>query len=258
MLEAKSINFRYEIEKEVYLSINNLSLSLQRGQIISLLGQSGSGKSTVASILAGLRNDVIKGTVTCDGQVINQPEPRVALVLQSYKDTVFHWLTVQQNIELGFYKSNLKPDIKKIDELAEYLNIKSFLKKYPNELSGGQLQKVQIARALISDCDFLILDEPSSSLDMKFRVFLLELIINLKEKHNKGILLVSHNIDEAVYISEYINIIKKDESKNISVSKHVGYNHKTPNLKTAQQDNSYQEIFSRIYNEIFPEEKKAG
>lgn len=253
MIEAKSVSFKYSQNGSKTLNINNLNLQIKKGEIISLLGKSGSGKSTIAAILAGLRNDMISGEVLCNNQRLIQPESSVALVLQSYRDTVFPWFNVKRNIEIGFYKNNSqeKSDAV-IREIANSLNINDKLLSNPTELSGGQAQRIQIARALAANCNFLILDEPSSSLDMEFREFLLKLLITLKN-NKKGILLVTHNIEEAVYISDRILLCKKNElTNNVGLEEFQGYGHKEENLGKAQKDPNYQTRYACVYEKLFP------
>jgi ABC-type nitrate/sulfonate/bicarbonate transport system ATPase subunit len=246
MLKAESICFSYKDHGQVRLKFQDVNFQVERGEIVSLLGESGTGKSTLARILAGLL-PYESGRVTCAGKEVKQPDSPVALVFQDYKNAVFPWLTVEQNIMLGLAKPNSAGrGIMGLDGVVKILKINGLLSKYPSELSGGQIQRIQLGRALVGAMDFLILDEPDTSLDMEFKRQLHELIAELVAMTSIGIFLVTHSIDRAVHMSKRIYVIRRGRDNEAEVLEKDGADQEgefTQILGTQK----FQEIYQCIY-----------
>lgn len=212
-LILQNISFSYQNEKEKLL--DNISLEINKSEFIAILGNSGSGKSTIAKITGGyLSPNDGKAFINSEDNIISQPHSNVITVFQDSKFAVFPWLNVKENIQLGTYKNseetplNLNKLIKTLFEDYDADNPLSILTKYPNQLSGGQIQRVQIARAIYSNSDFIILDEADSSLDIKNKERIKKVLLKLRGLHPFGLLIITHDIDYAIRLSDAIFLLK--------------------------------------------------
>jgi NitT/TauT family transport system ATP-binding protein len=191
------------------LVLDDVNMHLSEGEIVVMLGRSGSGKSTLLRILAGLVR-ASGGVALHRGRPITGPVPGVAMVFQSF--ALLPWLTVLQNVELGLEALKVPPAERRARALAaiDLIGLDGFESAYPRELSGGMRQRVGFARALVINPDVLMMDEPFSALDVltaeTMRTDLLDLWTERKIP-TRGILLVSHNIEEAVLMADRIIIL---------------------------------------------------
>jgi NitT/TauT family transport system ATP-binding protein len=196
------MTFRTRRGDEV-IAVDNLSLDVADQEFISIVGPSGCGKSTLLRVVAGLIEPT-GGEVLLDGRRIKGPGADRGMVFQSY--TLFPWLTVQGNVEFGPRLKGL-PAAERTRIAREYLEmvgLKGFERSYPKELSGGMMQRVAIARALANDPEVLLMDEPFGALDAQTRSIMQELLVNLWQRTPKTILFVTHDIDEALFISDRV------------------------------------------------------
>ncbi len=197
------------------LVLDHVDFALHDGEIVAILGKSGSGKSTFLRILAGLVPPS-DGAVDYRGQLVTEPARGIAMVFQSY--ALFPWLTVLGNVELGLEAQGVAgaERRRRAVEAIDVIGLDGFENAYPKELSGGMRQRVGFARALVVNPDILLLDEPFSSLDVltaeTLRGDLLELWDD-RRIPTKGIVLVSHNIEEAVEIADRILIFGSDPGR---------------------------------------------
>jgi NitT/TauT family transport system ATP-binding protein len=197
------------------LVLDNVDFHIAEGEIVAVLGKSGSGKSTFLRILAGLI-DPTGGRVLYRGQEVHGPAQGVAMVFQSF--ALFPWLTVLGNVELGLEALGVPRAERRQRALAaiDIIGLDGFESAYPKELSGGMRQRVGFARALVVNPDILLLDEPFSALDVltaeTLRGDLMDLWLG-KRIPTKGILFVSHNIEEAVEIADRIAIFGSDPGR---------------------------------------------
>ncbi len=188
------------------VAVDNLSLDVGDREFISIVGPSGCGKSTLLRVVAGLVRPA-SGDVLLNGRPITGPGADRGMVFQSY--TLFPWLTVAGNVEYGLRLKKL-PAAERTSRAREYIEmvgLKGFERSYPKELSGGMMQRVAIARALANDPDVLLMDEPFGALDAQTRAIMQELLVNLWQRTPKTILFVTHDIDEALFISDRVYIM---------------------------------------------------
>jgi iron(III) transport system ATP-binding protein len=193
----------------VQTALNNINLTINKGEFICILGPSGCGKSTLLRVLAGLEN-IESGGVYISGKDVTTMPPskrNFGIVFQSY--ALFPNLTVFQNVAYGLSaKKYSKKEIKsKVEEAIETVNLTDHAKKYPQQLSGGQQQRVALARAIVLDPEFLLLDEPLSALDVKVRVKLRREIKNLQKRLGLTTIMVTHDQDEALSMADRIVVM---------------------------------------------------
>ncbi len=191
ILELNNVSVSYKHGKERMTILRDINLKLKKGECLVVLGRSGCGKSTLLNTIAGL-------VKTDSGEIIyNSSMPQVSMIFQNYG--LFPWKTVKNNMTLPLKIKRQKVDEEKILELARKLKIEQLLEKYPNELSGGQKQRVAIGRAILCDVEILLLDEPFSALDPIIRANLQQELKNSMKEKNISSVLVTHNIDEALF-----------------------------------------------------------
>lgn len=205
-LEVKNIYFRY---KNAQIdTVHDTSFSLPEGAILGILGESGSGKSTILRLLAGLEKPsqgsiVVNGRVFCDATNFVEPEKRdIGMVFQDY--ALFPHLTVQKNIVFGIKDKNKKEEILK--EMLDLVNLHGLEKRYPYELSGGQQQRVALARALARKPSVLLLDEPFSNLDANLQEKIREELHETLQKSKITSVFVSHDKNDVNAMADFILI----------------------------------------------------
>ena len=188
--------------------IKNLTFSIEKGQFISFVGESGSGKSTFLKCLSGLEN-INSGKVILNNKIINdknlfvKPQRRkIGYVFQDYP--LFPHLNIKENICFNLEKKYFK----NFEDIVKLTNLKLLLERYPHEISGGEQQRVSIARSIIREPDLLLLDEPFSNLDTNIKYSIRDEICKIIKKTNTTTILVTHDINDALNISDKILIFK--------------------------------------------------
>ena len=217
LLEVKNIEFSYgrrKLKRNNANILKNVSFSLNEGECLGLIGESGSGKSTLGRIILGLEKQQ-KGTITFNG-VLNRDiwQKELNVVFQDYTTSVNPRFKVIDIIKETLLEKKLNREEleKKVIELLEQVGLnKDYLYRYPHELSGGQLQRVCIARAISQKPKFILLDEAISSLDVSVQVQVLDLLIELKEKYNLSYLFITHDLSAVTYICDKVMFLKNGE-----------------------------------------------
>jgi NitT/TauT family transport system ATP-binding protein len=205
-LHIHNVSKTYRSDGQEVLAIDEIDLKIKNKEFATILGPSGCGKSTLLRIVAGLIKPT-KGIVRLDGNVITRPGQDRGMVFQSY--TLFPWLTVTENIRFGLEISGM-PKTKQeqiAQEFVEKVGLKGFEKTYPRGLSGGMKQRVAIARALANNPAILLLDEPFGALDAQTRALMQELLTQIWEELHKTILFVTHDVEEAIFLSDRVFIM---------------------------------------------------
>jgi NitT/TauT family transport system ATP-binding protein len=184
--------------------LENIDLDVRDGELVCILGPSGCGKSTLLNIVGGFL-PASSGDVTIDGQPVREPDPRRIFVFQ--ERGVFPWLTVEGNI--GFGISHLPPKERKarIAHYVRLVGLEGFESAYPQELSGGMKQRVEVARALAVNPDVLYLDEPFGALDSITRLVMRSELLRIWEAEKKTILFVTHDIEESCQIADRVVVL---------------------------------------------------
>ena len=183
--------------------LDGLSFDIYERDFVSIIGPSGCGKTTVFNVIAGLL-EPDGGSLVYRGEEVDSLKGRIGYMMQ--KDLLFPWRTVLENVLLGLKVRGVK-DAEALDTAREYLStfgLSGFEKAYPKTLSGGMRQRVALIRTLIMDPDILLLDEPFSALDYQTRLYLEGVLMEAVETFDKTVILVTHDIDEAVALSRRV------------------------------------------------------
>ena len=186
--------------------IDGMSLTVEDDEFVSIVGTSGCGKTTFLRAIGGLlpRQSRI-GAAELHGSPLRSPEPRVAMVFQHFG--LFPWKTVEENIRYGLEVQGRTDGNDRIESLLEVMHLGPARHKYPSQLSGGMKQRVGIARALVLEPDLLLLDEPLSAVDAITREIMQKEVIDLIEAERRTALLVTHDLDEAIILSDRIIVL---------------------------------------------------
>lgn len=201
-----------EYLKGTRVALDDVSVDIKENQITALIGPSGCGKTTILRLMAGLEYPT-RGTVTTYGQPIMGPGPERGMVFQAY--TSFPWLTTRENVQRGmkiqgFSKSEQR---ERADHFLKLVHLQDFADAYPAELSGGMKQRVAIARTLAQDPQLLLLDEPFGALDAQVTWEMEEMAVDIIERENKTVVLVTHDIQEAIYLADRIIFFTRQPGK---------------------------------------------
>ncbi len=189
IIEIKNVDKNFYTEDGEIHVLKDLSLSLQKGSILAILGPSGSGKSTILNLLTALIEPT-RGEIRING--------KIGYMFQ--KDHLLEWRTIRDNITLGLEIQHTKTReaLEKIDELLKTYDLWEFRNRFPKELSGGMRQRVALIRTLATNPDILLLDEPFSALDYQTRLLVSDDIYRIIKKEHKEAILVTHDISEAI------------------------------------------------------------
>jgi len=190
--------------------VQDLSFDVHSGEFVCIVGPSGAGKTTLLKCLTGL-HPVSAGRVLLDGTEITEPPARMAMVVQEYTRSLMPWLSVEKNIALPLANlpiGKVERRTRITDALAE-VGLSDVPKSYPWQLSGGMQQRVAIARALAYRPEVLVMDEPFASVDAQTRADLEDLMLRVREDFGITVVLVTHDIDEAVYLSDRVVVLTK-------------------------------------------------
>jgi len=195
----------YDTTGRPTVALQDVDLDIKKGEFITFIGPSGCGKTTLLRLIAGLDTPQ-SGIVSIEGQPIEKPGHERGFVFQ--QAALFPWKTVAVNIAIGLKARNIyKQKSQNIQDYIDLIGLTGFEKAYPHEISGGMAQRVAIARALINEPKVLLLDEPLGALDAFTRIELQTTIRNIWEKTGTTIVLVTHDVDEAVFLSNRIAIM---------------------------------------------------
>ena len=192
-------------DQTIMKALEGIDLTINQGEFVSIVGASGSGKSTLLRILAGLIPPT-EGQVTLNGERITKPTARIGMAFQS--STLFPYLTVKENIAFGpKLQGQEKAKAEAIDAIIKTIGLQGFEKVYPHQLSGGMAQRVSLGRAIVNDPEILLLDEPLGALDAFTRLRLQEELIALWQQTKMTMIMVTHDIDEAIYCSQKVVVM---------------------------------------------------
>ena len=188
-----------------FVGLGSIDLTVNRSEIISLIGTSGCGKSTILRIIAGL-SFPSSGMVRIDDQIITKPHPEISIIFQESR--LMPWLTVWKNIQFGLQHLPKTQRNLLTGEIIEKVGLTQFAKALPKQLSGGMAQRVAIARALVTNPSILLLDEPFSALDAFTRLSLQDHLLQIWEYDRPTMILVTHDVEEALMLSDRVIVMR--------------------------------------------------
>lgn len=196
----------YRSRQRTAAAFEDLEFSLSQGEIVVVLGPSGCGKSSLLRCLGGLE-PATKGNIRVGGRMVSAPIPQIGFVFQ--QPVLFPWLTVRRNIEFGLVlKNGPRPDkqdrSRAVEEVLSDVGLSQAQNARPRQLSGGMAQRIALARTLVRDPKVLLLDEPFSALDAITRLEMQKLLLRVVQGHRTATLLVTHDIDEALFLGDRI------------------------------------------------------
>jgi ABC-type nitrate/sulfonate/bicarbonate transport system ATPase subunit len=235
------------------VALERSSLEVAPSDFVTILGPSGCGKSTLLRIVAGL-DFATTGTVLIDGAAVAGPGADRGMVFQSY--TLFPWLTVRQNIGFGLREKGMPEGQQKeiVDYFVQQVGLAGFEAHFPKMLSGGMQQRTALARALANDPKVLLMDEPFGALDHQTRELMQELLLSIWEKHNKTVLFVTHDIDEAIFMANRVVVMTARPGR-IKHEERIAFAHpRDYRLKTMPR---FTEHKARLTDEIRVETQRA-
>lgn len=240
-LKINHVKKEFAIENGTIEVIKDIDLEIKSGEFISIVGASGCGKSTLIRIIAGLEQ-ATQGEVLIGEDKITGPSVKTGMIFQESR--LFPWLSVEKNIEFGIHKKIGKEEKQKlIQKYIDTVGLTGFEKALPSQLSGGMQQRVSIARTLINKPAVLLLDEPFGALDALTRINMQNEILDIWEKEKTTMILITHDIDEAIFLSDRILIMGKNPGE---VKKEIKVPLARPRGRNSQD-------FIRIREEIYKE-----
>lgn len=247
-LTVEHIHHAYFTKDTINVALEDVHLSIEEGEFVSFLGPSGCGKSTLLSIIAGLIKPV-DGTVKIDDKIITKPDSIIGYMLQ--QDYLFPWKTIEENVTLGLkiIGQKTKETKEKTLTLLKEMGLGSVERQFPNQLSGGMRQRAALVRTLATNPKILLLDEPFSALDYQTKLKLEDLVVKTLKEYNKTALLVTHDIGEAIAMSDRVFVFSAQPGK-------VSRTYLVPNeLKEltpfhARQHPSFNLLFQQIWKEL--------
>ena len=215
-LENISKSFAKVENDEVAHALDCIDLEMRSGEFISLVGPSGCGKSTILRLVAGLIQPTL-GKVTVNEKEITGPSPERGMVFQ--KPTLFPWLTVEKNIAFPLKMQGRLNDAngkEKVEHMLHVIGLEGFRDDYPGQLSGGMAQRVALVRTLISQPEILLLDEPLGALDAFTRMNMQDEILSMWREHRQLALMVTHDVDEAIYMGTRVIVMDANPGRIIA------------------------------------------
>ncbi|KJH70430.1 ABC transporter ATP-binding protein [Aliterella atlantica] len=209
-----------------FVVLNGVNLTVAEDEYISVIGHSGCGKSTLLKMVAGLEK-ITSGSVRLDGKEIRKPGAERMMVFQHY--SLLPWLTVRENIRLAvdevLKNASRAEKISIVNEHLAMVNLNAAADKYPDEISGGMKQRVGIARALAIRPKMLLMDEPFGALDALTRGKLQRQVLDIWEQHRQAVMMITHDVDEAIYMSDRIVLMTNGPAANIGEILTVPFEH---------------------------------
>lgn len=248
ILEVKNISKKYQSKKEEILALKNINFRINKGEFVTIIGPSGCGKSTLLSIISGLEEKTT-GEIYIEGEKIEGISNKIGYMLQ--KDCLLEWRTVWSNILFGLeIKGKIEEKSKKyVEELLKKYNLYDFKDKYPSELSGGMRQRVALIRTLATNPKILLLDEAFSALDYQTRIMVTNDIYHILRKENITALIVTHDISEAISMSDRIIVLSKRPATIKNIHK-ISFNIENRNPINCREDPQFSKYFNTLWKEL--------
>jgi NitT/TauT family transport system ATP-binding protein len=215
LLEVSALHYDYGDDADgAAPALDDISLSVARGEFVVVVGPSGSGKTTLLRCLAGLQLPT-RGDIRLHGSPVTDVPDELAIVFQDYGRSLFPWMTVRQNVDMPLRHRGL-PVAQRRDRIASALDevgLDGQADRYPWQLSGGMQQRVAIARAIAYRPEILLMDEPFGSVDAQTRADLQDQLLDVWSRHSSTIILVTHDIDESLYLADRVVVLSRPPTR---------------------------------------------
>lgn len=248
VLKVEKIAKKYQAKNGEIEALKNISFSIQEGEFVSIIGPSGCGKSTLLSIIAGLETKT-SGKLYINGEEISGISPKIGYMLQ--KDSLLEWRTIFNNVMIGLEIRHIrtKENEAYAIELLKKYGLYEFKDKYPIQLSGGMRQRVALIRTLAIRPEILLLDEAFSALDYQTRIMVTKDIYHILKNENKTVLMVTHDISEAISMSDRIIVLT---SRPASVKKihTIDFKMQDRDPLNCRQSPLFSEYFNTLWKEL--------
>ncbi|GAB3095306.1 ABC transporter ATP-binding protein [Aestuariicella hydrocarbonica] len=257
LLDISHIDMEFPTPKGPFKALSDVSLKIEKGEFVSLIGHSGCGKSTVLNVVAGLYQ-ASKGGVVLNGKEVNAPGPERAVVFQNH--SLLPWLTAYENVELAvnqvFGKSKSKAEKKEwIEHNLELVHMDHAINKRPDEISGGMKQRVGIARALAMQPEVLLMDEPFGALDALTRAHMQDSLMEIQAELNNTVIMITHDVDEAVLLSDRIVMMTNGPSATVGEILDINLERPRDRLSLAE-DPVYIHLRSEVLKFLYEKQRK--
>lgn len=247
-LTVEHVHHVYFTKDSATVALEDIQLSVKEGEFVSFLGPSGCGKTTLLSIIAGLIKP-IEGTIRIADKIIKKPDSMIGYMLQ--QDYLFPWKTIEDNVKIGLKIIGQKTKEKEQHTLSllKEMGLNNVEKQYPSQLSGGMRQRAALVRTLATNPKILLLDEPFSALDYQTKLRLEDLVLQTLKDYKKTALLVTHDIGEAIAMSDRIFVFSTNPGK-ISRTYQVPNELRELTPFHARQHPTFSILFQQIWEEL--------
>ena len=248
ILELKNISKKYQSKKGEILAINNINMKVKEGEFVAIIGPSGCGKSTLLSIISGLEEKTT-GEIYIGGEKIEGISSKIGYMLQ--KDCLLEWRTIWSNVILGLeLKGKINEENKKyVENLLKKYNLYDFKDKYPSELSGGMRQRAALIRTLAVRPKILLLDEAFSALDYQTRIMVTNDIYNILRKEGITAIIVTHDISEAISMSDRVAVLTKRPGTIKDIHK-IDFEMENRNPINCRENPKFSKYFNTLWKEL--------
>lgn len=212
LVQVQNLDKSFSPQGQSTLALSDISFRVKKGDIVSIMGHSGCGKSTLLDIIGGFTQPD-RGSVLFQNNAVKQPHRACVMLSQDY--ALLPWRSVQKNVELGLEELPLTPQQRQ-ERASDYLRLvglEGSNEKFPHQLSGGMQQRVALARALAIQPELLLMDEPFAALDAFNRYRLQDELLRIQNQEKKTMIVVTHDIDEAIYLSDKVLIMRENPGR---------------------------------------------
>ena len=248
ILELKDISKKYQSKKGEIIAIKNINMRVKEGEFVSIIGPSGCGKSTLLSIISGLEEKTT-GEIYIEGEKIEGISAKIGYMLQ--KDCLLEWRTIWSNVVLGLeLKGKINEENKNyVENLLKKYNLYDFKDKYPSELSGGMRQRAALIRTLAVRPKILLLDEAFSALDYQTRIMVTNDIYNILRKEGITAIIVTHDISEAISMSDRVAVLTKRPGTIKDIHK-IDFEMENRNPINCRENPKFSKYFNTLWKEL--------
>ncbi len=248
ILKVENVTKKYQAKNGEIEALNNINFEIKEGEFVSLIGPSGCGKSTLLSIIAGLEKKD-SGNIFIEGENIDGISNKIGYMLQ--KDSLLEWRTIWNNVTFGLEVRGIKTKENEsyVENLLRKYKIIDFKDKYPSQLSGGMRQRVALIRTLAIKPKILLLDEAFSALDYQTRIMVTKDIYNILKSENKTVLMVTHDISEAISMSDRIIVLSNRPAKIKNIHT-IDFKMENRDPINCRQSPLFSEYFNTLWKEL--------